>query len=326
MPPTGSPGLISSSHRVPDDAPLFAVLNVGSGKHDLADVRARLEAKLAQTRRALSLRVVTEAGELSRVAAQAVAEASRAGGIVVGAGGDGTINAVARATLGSGCPFGVLPLGTFNYFSRTHGIPSELEDACDVLLGTRAFEVQVGLLNDRAFLVNASLGLYPKLLEEREQAKHHLGRSRLVAIGAALKTLLGRHRRLSIDLDLGNGKHSLVTPTLFVGNNRLQLARVGLLESEVIEQRRLVAIVLKPVGAFAMLRVLLRAALGQLDQTEEVLSFDFSSMTVRPRRGLRRIKTALDGEVTWLESPLTFRVAPEPLLLLRPPGILEDPG
>jgi diacylglycerol kinase family enzyme len=239
---------------------------------------------------------------------------------------EGGFQHVARATLGSGCPFAVLPLGTFNYFSRTHGIPSELERACDVLLGARAFEVQVGLLNDHAFLVNASVGLYPRLLEEREQAKSRLGRSRFVAFGAALGTLLRTHRRLNIDLELAEGKRSIKTATLFVGNNRLQLARVGLLEREVIEHRRLVAVVLKPIGAFAMLRVAFRAALGQLDQDEDVTCFDFSRMTVRPRRWVRRIKAAVDGEVMWLQTPLTFRVAPEPLLLLRPPGVLEDPG
>jgi diacylglycerol kinase family enzyme len=84
--------------------------------------------------------------------------------------------------------------------------------------------------------------------------------------------------------------------------------------------------VLKPIGAFAMLRVAFQAALGHLDQAEDVTSFDFSRMTVRPHRWVRRIKAAVDGEVMWLQSPLTFRVAPEPLLLLRPPGVLEDPG
>lgn len=322
----GSAADLSRSRPVAVDAPLFVLLNVGSGKHDLSEVQARLEAKLTSAGRPFSLTLVTEARELPRRAAEVVDRARDAGGVVVGAGGDGTINAAARATLGSGCPFGVLPLGTFNYFSRTHGIPSELEAACDVLLGPRAFEVQVGLLNDRAFLVNASLGLYPQLLEEREQAKRRLGRSRLVAFGAALGTLLGHHRRLSLELELGGEKRRVVTPTLFVGNNRLQLARVGLVESDVIEQRRLVAVILKPVSSTAMLGVVGRAALAKLDQTEEVVSFDFSRMTVRPRLGRRRVKVALDGEVTWLASPLTFRVAPEPLHLLRPPGVAEDPG
>jgi hypothetical protein len=41
-------------------------------------------------------------------------------------------------------------------------------------------------------------------------------------------------------------------------------------------------------------------------------------MTVRPRRlyGARRAKVAMDGEVFWLRTPIEFRVAPHPLLLL----------
>jgi diacylglycerol kinase family enzyme len=43
-------------------------------------------------------------------------------------------------------------------------------------------------------------------------------------------------------------------------------------------------------------------------------------MRVRPRLpyGRRRIKVAMDGEISWLPIPLTFAVAPRPLLLLAP--------
>ena len=50
--------------------------------------------------------------------------------------------------------------------------------------------MQVGLLNDRPFLVNASLGLYPQLLEDREAFKQKFGRSRLVALWSGLVTLM----------------------------------------------------------------------------------------------------------------------------------------
>lgn len=57
--------------------------------------------------------------------------------VVVAAGGDGTLNAVARAVFGSGCAFGVLPQGTFSAFSRTHGIPTDIGAAMQVLLHGR---------------------------------------------------------------------------------------------------------------------------------------------------------------------------------------------
>jgi hypothetical protein len=42
-------------------------------------------------------------------------------------------------------------------------------------------------------------------------------------------------------------------------------------------------------------------------------------MVVKPRFRIgRKVKVALDGEVTWLRAPLEFRVSPTPLFLLKP--------
>ncbi|OYW20680.1 MAG: hypothetical protein B7Z52_02020, partial [Burkholderiales bacterium 12-64-5] len=141
---------------------------------------------------------VFEAGsgqDLAAVAQRALAQARAVGGVVVAAGGDGTINTVAQAMLGSGLTFGVLPQGTFNYFSREHGIPADTAAAVQLLLDGEVRSVQAGRVNDRVFLVNASLGLYPALLENREEWKRQLGRSRIVAFWAGLLTLLREHRR-----------------------------------------------------------------------------------------------------------------------------------
>jgi diacylglycerol kinase family enzyme len=307
-------------------APLFIVLNAGSGKHEAEDVRVTIGVTLTSAGRTFFLHEVSDPTELDSVIRHVVAQATDRGGIVVAAGGDGTINAVAEATLGSGCPFGVIPLGTFNYFSRAHGIPSDVQAASQMLLASRAFEVQVGLVNDRVFLVNGSIGLYPELLEEREEAKQRLGRSRWVAIGAALATLLRPHRSLRIEVEAKGRRETIVTPTVFVGNNRLQLARVGIAEGELVELHRLVAVVLRPVGVFGMLGVIVRAIFGRLGEGERVRSFAFERMTVRSRFGTRRFKVATDGEVEELTSPLTFRIAPHPLLLLRPADPGDDPG
>lgn len=313
------------SRAVPATAPLYIVMNAGSGKSEKSEVRRVIESVLTSAGRAWTVHEVSDAAELSRVAASVVDEARATNGIVVAAGGDGTINTVAQATLGSGCSFGVLPLGTFNYFSRAHGISSDLEQACNALLGASAFQVQVGLVNDRVFLVNASIGLYPKMLEEREEAKSRLGRSRLVAMGAALKTLLTAHLRLRLDIEAKQGRRRLVTPTLFVGNNRLQLERLGI-SGRALDQHRLTAVTLTEVGPLGMLWLVVRAMFGRLGSAEQVEHFDFERMTVGSRVGARRFKVATDGEVELLSAPLSFRVAPHALWLIRPSERREDPG
>ena len=305
---------------VPADAPFVIVLNVGSGRGDSDAARTAIERVLSEAGRRWRLHAVEHPDRLRPTAARAVAEARELGGVVGAAGGDGTINAVAQAALGSGCPFGVLPQGTFNYFSRSHGIPSDTVEATRLLLSARPQPVQVGLVNDRVFLVNASLGLYPQLLEDREAWKQQFGRSRLVALGAGLATLLRWQRQLRLRIEMPSAVRNIRTPTLFVGNNRLQLEQIGIEQARALEAGRLAAITLRPVGTLAMLALLVRGALGRLGEADQVVSQGFTQMSVRPTLsyGRQRMKVATDGEVLWMRAPLLFRVAPEPLWLLKP--------
>jgi len=233
--------------------PLVVVFNVGAGHGQADEVRATLQAGCAEAGRPLLLLEVQDPRQLSAIAQQAVAQAKPCGGIVVAAGGDGTINVVAQAVLGSGCAFGVLPQGTFNYFSRTHGIPADSAEALKVLLAGHTQPAQVGLVGDRVFLVNASLGLYPQLLEDREGWKRQLGRSRMVAFGAGLATLLRGHRSLRLRVESHGRERELRTPTLFVGNNSLQLQHLGLPDAEAVDTGFLAAIALRPMGLLKML-------------------------------------------------------------------------
>ncbi|TDP71152.1 diacylglycerol kinase family enzyme [Roseateles toxinivorans] len=303
-----------------DVKPLFIVFNIGSGHGDAALARATIENACAEAGRRCFVMLVDAPGRLAQVAHQAVRGAQQAGGIVVAAGGDGTISAVAQVVLGSGVPFGVLPQGTFNYFSRTHGIPADIAQAMQVLLHESPQAVQVGLVNQRVFLVNASLGLYPKLLEDRETWKKQFGRHRLVAFGAGLLTLLRGHRNLRLRVELDNSTRELRTPTLFIGNNALQMEQLGFPEAQAIDSGRLAGVMLHPVGRLAMLWLLLRGALGQLGDADKVRNFSFKQLTVSRSRawGMQHIKVGIDGEVSRLRLPLRFSVSPQPLLLIRP--------
>ncbi len=299
--------------------PFFVVLNAGSGRHDSDEQQALIARTLEQGGRAFEFLLVEDPAHIGEVARRAVGLAEARQGVVVAAGGDGTINAVAREVLASGCPFGVLPQGTFNYFGRAHGIPQDTAAAARALLGASIAPVQAGQVNGRLFLVNASLGLYPQLLEDREAWKAQLGRSRLVAFLSGIATLLQSRKQLHLQIESGGQIVALRTPTLFVGNNRLQLTRVGIAgqQADAVEQGQLAAIVVRPIGTLALFGLLMRGVLGQLGEADNIDSFSFRRLTVTPR-GLKRIKVATDGETAWMRPPLVFEIAPQPLLLLVP--------
>ena len=112
---------------------LLFIINAASGSHDRDATRAAIEGALQASGRTGELRF-TCAADLASVACDGAAAACARGSAVVAVGGDGTINAVAQAAHAQRCPMGVVPQGTFNYFSRTHGIPFDTQEALQVLL------------------------------------------------------------------------------------------------------------------------------------------------------------------------------------------------
>jgi diacylglycerol kinase family enzyme len=322
-PPTASlPGLVPQSSRVPEIDPtarLLFIINAASGRNDSDMTRQVIEETLKANGRTGDL-LFTRPDELARAAHQAAATACARRTAVVAVGGDGTINSVAQAAHLQGCAMGVLPQGTFNYFARTHGIPTDAAAAAQAMLRAVPVPVQVGLINERVFLVNASLGLYPEMLQDREAYKARFGRSRFVAFASALITMLGRHRHLRLRIELGANAREVLTPTLFVGNNRLQLEQVGLPEAAALDEGCLAAVMLRPIGTLSMFWLLLRGTMGTLGEANTVESFKFHRMLVKPRLawGGHTVKVALDGEVSWMRAPLEFRVSPKPLYLLKP--------
>jgi diacylglycerol kinase family enzyme len=313
-----------------NDLPFAIVMNAGSGHQDAVIAREEIASLLDAAGRRHQFFLIDGERDITDVVRDAIAWARDHGGAIVAAGGDGTINCVAGAAWREQLPMGVLPQGTFNFVGRTHGIPTDTRGATEHLLRATLGHAQIGMVNDRAFLVNASLGLYPQVLEDREAWKQRFGRHRIVALWSGLATMMRGYRPLRIEVSDGSRARQLRTPTLFVGNNALQLEKIGLAEAADVHRNdgTLAGLVLKPIGRLTMLGLILRGALGKLGEADNAISFPFREIVVKPKHHRAKMKVAVDGEIVWLDPPIVFRAAPRPLALLtdgvRQPG--EDPG
>jgi diacylglycerol kinase family enzyme len=68
--------------------------------------------------------------------------------IIIASGGDGTVSAIAGATLNSGIPVGIIPRGTANAFSVALGIPTNsVEEACQLIVQRTVREVDGAILS-----------------------------------------------------------------------------------------------------------------------------------------------------------------------------------
>jgi diacylglycerol kinase family enzyme len=308
----------------PESALLF-VINAAAGALDLDAKRAVIQSALAAQGRKGEL-LTCRPEELARVAIEAAATAVARQSAVIAVGGDGSLNTVAQAAHAAGCAMGVIPYGTFNYFARTHGIPTEPAAAARQLLDARPMPVQVGAINDRVFLVNASLGVYPELLQDREAYKARFGRSRWVALIAACATLLRAQRRLRLHIETGSTVRDVQTLTLFVGNNRLQLQQVGAEPEDTLPgtpgDGSMAALMLRPIGTLSMIGLMLHGAMGRLGEAAGVEGFEFRHMVVKPTLapGRKKVVVAFDGEVARMRAPIDIRVLDKPLYLLQATG------
>jgi len=311
--------------RIDTAATLLFVINSAAGAFDLDAKRAVIEAALAAQGRTGEL-LICRPAELLHVATEAAAAAVARGTAVVAVGGDGSLNTVAQAAHAAGCAMGVIPYGTFNYFARTHGIPTDPAAAMRLLWDARPMPVQVGSINDQVFLVNASLGVYPELLQDREAYKARFGRSRWVAFVAACVTLLRAQRRLRLHIEMGATVRDVQTLTLFVGNNRLQLQQFGAEPQDTVAgtpgDGSMAAVMLRPISSLSMIGLMLHGAMGKLGEAAGVEGFEFKHMVVKPTLapGRRDVVVAFDGEVAHMRSPIDIRVLDKPLYLLKATG------
>jgi diacylglycerol kinase (ATP) len=135
------------------------VFNPRSGAHRKRDRTAEVRAFVdLLARRDIDAEPwpTTGPGAATSLARDAVAEGVD---IVVGSGGDGTLNEVLQGMAGSRTPLGIWPSGTANVFARDLGLPSALEGVAETIAEGRERRIAVGLAGDRYFFLMAGIGL-----------------------------------------------------------------------------------------------------------------------------------------------------------------------
>ncbi|MBS0477774.1 MAG: sphingosine kinase [Proteobacteria bacterium] len=244
----------------------------------------------------------------------AIEKAAKQGRVVV-AGGDGTVSCAAQQLAGGETELGLLPLGTLNHLARDLGLPTDLDAAAKVAVRGEATAIDVAEVNGRVFVNNASIGLYPLMVREREGLQDGKGwpkwLSTLPAAYAALERLPYRRLRL----DLGKGERTIVTPLLFVGNNTYSLDRGAIGRRESLTDGKLSVYAVAHRSRLSLLWFAARALAGRARRELDFVTLG-ECETLKVWSTGDSIEIALDGEVQRLASPLEFRIRPGALKVI----------
>jgi diacylglycerol kinase family enzyme len=232
------------------------------------------------------------------------------------AGGDGSLAAVASVALEHNLPFVCIPFGTRNHFARDLGIDTDDPIGALAAFQGREREIDVGAVGERLFLNNVSLGLYASFVHDADRKT----RNRLKAFLRMAPAALGRGRSpLDVSFEFEGRRERHAALIVLVANNDYRIESMADLgERATLDEGLLHAYVIEAVSRRALLALLARTAVGNVDQADGLVEWAAERFSVEASHP--HIHAAIDGEPVVLETPLEFDVKPRALRVLVPPS------
>jgi diacylglycerol kinase family enzyme len=299
-------GLAPTHPRPPARPWLLVNLRSGGGKAE------RLGIAAAARDRGVQVHELVPGDDPVALARQAVA----AGADVVGvAGGDGSLGLVAAVAVEADVPFVCVPSGTRNHFAADLGL-----DRGDPLAALDAFagperRIDVGVVGERMFMNNVSLGAYADLVAEPGYRARKLTTAHAVLPGA----LRGERALLQVAFEDPGGRRYQDVLVLLVANNAYDLQGAvlgarGRLDGGVLQVSALRA----RTGA-ALAGLVARIAAGRAGPGASWAQW--TATALRVDADVAELPAGIDGEAVTLAPPLEFRVLPLALRVLVPPAL-----
>jgi diacylglycerol kinase family enzyme len=153
-------------------------------------------------------------------------------------------------------------------------------------------------------------------VRDREKQQHRLGRGKWPAAAWAAVAALRRFPFLDVGVAVDGKQHARRTPFVFIGNNEYIMQGLAIGARERLDGGVLSLYVAQRPGRLGLLRFAWRALWGRLAQERDFDVMLSERFDIKTRH--RRLRVALDGEVTVMATPLRYRIRPAALAVIVP--------
>jgi diacylglycerol kinase (ATP) len=237
--------------------------------------------------------------------------------IIVAAGGDGTINAVANGAAANGPtasrPLALLPLGTANVLAREIGLPRRPEDLAELIAAGPARPIWPGSVGDRLFLTMASSGFDAEVVAAVNPGlKRYVGR---LAFAWAIGMCLLRYRPSELLVRVDGADHHATT--LIATKGRFYAGSYVIAPLADPSEPMLDLVLFQRSGRLAVLRYLSALAFDQLPRRPDVTFLRAHSALVSAANLGDSLPVQADGEIVTC-LPVRVGIADRPMQLVRP--------
>lgn len=235
--------------------------------------------------------------------------------LIIG-GGDGTVSTAAELIADSDISLLVLALGTRNNFARDAGVPLDPLEAISLLDEMQIWQTDMGEVNDYKFINNATVGLYPKIVKEREERTEKRGWRKWWAQIVSVFIVFKRLPRMRMSVEADEISTSLYTPFLFVGNNEYQeIVSPNYLRKSLSEGKLWICIA-RSSGFGSLLLMVWHIIFKGIREATNLETHLVTELTVNTWK--KTVTVAIDGEIHKLTTPLRFKIRNKCLRVIIP--------
>lgn len=167
------------------------ICNPAAGNGKAKKLFTTIQEKLDEKQISYTLLYTEYPGHATLLAEQAASQGAK---VVCSVGGDGTVREVALGLTDTSVPLGIIPAGTGNDYVRSLSIPSDPEEALNVVLTGRTKEVNYAFANGIPYINVAGFGFDVDVLDAVEISKKKIKNGRLAYLAGLIATI--KHRQL----------------------------------------------------------------------------------------------------------------------------------
>jgi diacylglycerol kinase (ATP) len=237
--------------------------------------------------------------------------------VIIG-GGDGSMNAAASALVDTNLPLGLLPMGTANDLARTLKIPTDVEQAGQIIAAGLLHKIDLGSINGRYFFNVANIGLG---VHVRHYLSHELKqRWGIFSYARSLLKAITTLRPFHADIVCDRRHRRVRSIQIAVGNGRYYGGGMTVGEQASIDDCRFFLYSLEPAPWWSMLRFALAFRAGRFERRHPVHIDQGRDIEITTRKPMA---ITADGEPIGY-TPAKFEMLEKAVSVFVPTAYFED--
>ena len=289
-------------------SPIYVIINPVSGSESKLNIPEMIAGAFDQRQFDVIIRITGYPEHATEIAQEAVRNNVET---VITAGGDGTVNEVARALVDTNTTLGIIPSGSGNGLARELGIPMDAHKAIEILHNNYVRTIDYGVANGHIFFTTCGVGFDAFVSEKFADEKK---RGPLGYVRNILESVIDfKSEEYEIIYDEGTIKERAFIVTC--GNASQYGNDAFIAPGADLEDGKMNVSILKPLNALEIPQTTLQLFTKNIDKNSKMITLLTSNLIIkRSHPGIMHV----DGEPVNTDSEIRVKIVPKGLRVLCP--------